>query len=434
MSWKDTYNSRLMSADDAILRFVESDSHVVLAHDVGEPPALVDALVRNAAQFRNVTISHMFSLGSAEYAKPEYKDNFNIDMWFLGAGTRGAVNDHYGVFTPVNFHECPEFIRDGIFPVDTVLVMVAPPREDGTVSTGVSGDYTLQAIKSAKHVVAQVNSHVPFAFGDAVVPVDAFDAFVEHHEPLATLPPAQIGDVERAIGEYCASVVEDGACLQLGIGSIPDAVCDALMGKKHMGVHSEMLGDGVVRLYEAGAIDNSAKQIDVGKFVFSFVMGSQELYDFVDDNPDCLLMRGDYVNDPRTICKNDNVVSINSGIGVDFYGQVAADTIGYRQFSGVGGQLDFVRGAGLSRGGKAIIAMPSCVEKRDGTRLSKITPLLGEGQTVTTGRFDVDYIATEYGIVRLKGLSVPARAKALISIAHPDFREELTDAWQRMFG
>ena len=433
MSWRELYKERVMSADEAVLKFVKSDSYVVLQHDVGEPPALVEALVRNAKEFHNVTISHMFTLGSGEYSKPEYKENFHMNLWFVSGQTRGSIRDDYGDYTPFFFYQTPELMRDGTIPVDTALVQLTPPDENGNMSTGVSGDYTVQAIKSAKYVVAQINECVPYTYGGAIVNVKDIDAFVEDSRPLPTLPDAKIGPVETEIGKNCASIIRDGDCLQLGIGSIPDAVCHELVHLKHLGVHSEMLGDGMVKLFELGAIDNSMKQIDKGKFVFNFVMGSQKLYDFIDHNPDCMLMPVDYVNDPRIICQNDNVVSINGGLQVDFYGQVASDTIGYNQFSGIGGQVDFVRGACMSRGGRAIIAMPSSTVKKDGKRISKITPLLMEGQVVSTSRQDTDYIATEYGIVKLRGKTVKERARALIGIAHPEFRDELAVQFEKMF-
>lgn len=433
MNWVNYYSKHLMGADDAV-KLIKDNDKVVFAHDVGEPPALVEALVRNASLFKNVEISHMFTLGSGEYSHPEYNDNFHMNLWFVSGPVRKNVVDGRGDYTPMFFHETPALMRDGTIPVDVALIMVTPPDEHGKVSTGVSGDYTIQAIKSAKTVIAQVNDKMPFTYGDAVIDVHDINAFVEYSQSLPTLPASKIGEVESLIGKNCASVIDDGACLQLGIGSIPDAVCHELVHKKHLGIHSEMLGDGVVKLYELGAVDNSMKQIDKGKFVFNFVMGSQKLYDFCDSNDDCRLMPVDYVNDPRIISQNDNVVSINGGLAVDFYGQVAADTIGYTQFSGVGGQVDFVRGAAWSKNGKAIIAMPSTAVKRDGSKISKICALLPEGSVVATSRHDVDYIATEYGIVRLKGLTVKQRAKALISIAHPDFREELEEQYQKMFG
>ena len=433
MDWRKYYEERLMTADEAV-KLIKDNDKLVLAHDVGEPPALVEAMVRNAANYKNVEISHMYTLGSGAYSHPEYNDNFHMNLWFVSGPVRKCITEGRGDYTPMYFHETPALMRDGTIKVDTALIMVTPPDEHGRVSTGVAGDYTVQAVKSAKTVIAQVNKMVPFTFGGAVLDVKDIDAFVECDQPLPALPDAKIGEVESLIGKHCASVIDDGACLQLGIGSIPDAVCHELVHKKHLGIHSEMLGDGVVKLYEEGAVDNSLKQIDKGKFVFNFVMGSQKLYDFCHNNDKCMLMPVDYVNDPRIICQNDNVVSINGGLAVDFYGQVAADTIGYTQFSGVGGQVDFIRGAAWSKNGKAIIAMPSVTVKKDGTKISKISPLLSEGSVVATSRHDVDYIATEYGIVRLKGLTIKERAKALIGIAHPDFREQLKDDYRKMFN
>lgn len=434
MDWNAIYESRKCTADEAVKK-IKSGDHVVTAHDVAEPPALMEALVRNADSFRNVEISHMVSLGSGEVFAPQYKDSFRGNFWFLSAQTRKCVEEGYGDFTPLFFYEVPQLIRDGRISVDVAMVMVTPPDKHGYVSTGVSADYTVQAVKSAKTVIAQVNDQVPYTFGDAVFHVSEIDAFVECSQPLATLPPAKIGPVEEAIGKYCAELVNDGDTLQLGIGAIPDAVCHQLKNKKHLGIHTELLTDGVVELYEAGAVDNSMKGLNRGKFVFNFVMGSQKLYDFCDKNPCCLLKTVDYVNHPMVIAQNTGMVSINSGIGVDFYGQVAADTIGYRQFSGVGGQVDFIRGTTMTADGKgrAIIAMPSVANKKDGTKMSKITPLLAEGQVVTASRHDVDYVVTENGIAQLKGKTVRDRARELIRIAHPDFQEELKAGFEKMF-
>ncbi len=433
MDWKANYKQKLTTASEAV-KHIRSGDKVVFSHCVSEPTALVNAMVKNAKNYKNVEISHMFSLGEGKYCQEEYKDNFHPNLWFLSGQTRKCVEGGWGDFTPLFFHEIPGFMRDGTIPVDVALIMVTPPDKDGKMSTGVSGDYTVQAVKSAKLVIAQVNKHVPFTYGDAVFSVDDIDFFVEENQELPTLPKAKIGSVEETIGKYCAELIEDGDTLQLGIGAIPDAVCHQLKHKKHLGIHSEMLGDGVVELYEAGAVDNSKKSIDKGKFVFNFVMGSQKLYDFCNKNENCLLKSVDYVNDPFIIAKNRNVISINGGLAVDFYGQVAADTIGYSQFSAVGGQVDFIRGAARSKGkGKAIIAMPSVTVKKDGTLISKITPLLSEGQVVTTSRHDIDYIVTEYGIAKLKGKTVRDRARALINIAHPDFEKELKEAFEKIF-
>lgn len=434
MNWTEKYRSKIKSADEA-LELIKSNDKVVFGHCVGEPLALIDAMVDNADKYKNVEISHMFSLGEGKYCQEKYKDNFHPNLWFLSGQTRKCVEEGRGDFTPVFFHEIPKLIREEEITVDVAMIMVTPPDAEGNVSTGVSGDYTVQAVKSAKTVIAQVNKEVPFTYGDAVFSIDEIDCFVEIDRPLPTLPAASIGEIEEMIGKNCAELIEDGATLQLGIGAIPDAVCHQLKHKKNLGIHSEMLGDGVVELFEAGAVDNSLKAIDKGKFVFNFVMGSKKLYDFCDGNEACLLKAVDYVNDPAVISKNPNVISINSGLGVDFYGQVAADTIGFKQFSAVGGQVDFIRGAAMCKTGKgkAIIAMPSTAKKKDGTLISKISPLLSEGQAVTTSRYDVDYIVTEYGIAKLKGLTTRDRARALIAIAHPEFREELKCAFANMF-
>ncbi len=435
MDWKEIYESRKCTADEAVKR-IKSGDHVVTAHDVGEPPALIEALIRRRDSLRNVEISHMVNIGKTDLYNPEYKESFHPNLWFLGGPTRKCVEMGTGDFTPLFFYEVPGLMRDGTIPVDVALVMVTPPDEHGFVSTGVSGDYTVQAMKSAKLVIAQVNDQLPFTFGDGVFSVKEIDAFVEESRELPTLPPAKIGPVEEAIGKNCAQLIRDGDTLQLGIGAIPDAVCHQLKEKKHLGIHSELLTDGVVDLYEAGVIDNSCKAIDRGKFVFNFVMGSQKLYDFCHRNPVCQMRGVDYVNHPMVIAQNTNMVSINSGIGVDFYGQVASDTIGYRQFSGVGGQVDFIRGTTMTADGKgrAIIAMPSTTKKNDGSLVSKITPLLAEGQVVTASRHDVDYVVTENGIARLKGKTVKDRARALIGIAHPEFQEELKAGFEKMFG
>ena len=409
MGWKEYYESKIMPAEDAV-KMINSGDKVVLAHCIGEPPALVDAMVANHAAYKNVEISHMVSHGSGGYTNPEYAENFHTNVWFASSNTRKCKEEGNGDFTPMFFHEIPMLMRTGDIKVDVAMIMVTPPDENGKVSTGVSADYTVQAVESAKVVLAQVNKNLPFTYGDAIFDVEQIDAFVLEDTPLVELPPAKIGSVEEAIGKNCAELINDGDTLQLGIGAIPDAVCHQLTNKKHLGIHSEMLGDGPIVLYEAGAIDNSKKAIDTGKFVFNFAMGSKKTYDFLDHNDACLLKVVDYVNHPMVVAQNPNMVSINACIGVDF-----------------------IRGAAMGTNGRAIIAMPSVTVKKDGTKLSKITPLLGEGQVVTTSRHDVDYVVTEYGIAKLKGKTVRDRARALIDIAHPDFREELKESFKKMF-
>ncbi|MDO4517976.1 MAG: acetyl-CoA hydrolase/transferase C-terminal domain-containing protein [Bacillota bacterium] len=434
-NWKELYNSKLTTADEAV-KLIKSGDKVVFQHDVGEPEELVRAMVRNASEYRNVEISHMFSLGPGEYCKPEYKDNFHLNMWFLSGQTRNATNQ-YGDYTSVFFHELPQLMRKGVIKVDVALVMVSPPDRHGFVSTGVSGDYTIQAIKSAKTVIVQVNKNMPFTYGDAVFPLMKYaDAIVEYDEELPALPAAKIGDVEEEIGKNCASLIVDGATLQLGIGSIPDAVCEQLMHKRHLGLHSEMLGDGAVKLFHEGVIDNSEKAFDTGLMVANFVMGSKELYEFCDHNPTVRLMPVDYVNHPAIIMNHKNMVAINGALGVDLYGQVASDAMGgHKQFSGVGGQVDFMRGAAMATDGNgvSIIAMPSMTVKKDGTKISKISAQLADGQVITDSRNDTRYVITEYGIADLWGKTNADKARALIDVAHPDFRAELKDQMEEMF-
>ncbi len=432
MGWKETYESRLMSGEEAV-KLIQSGDDVVLSHCINEPEYLIDCMVKNHDAYKGVKVHHMVSNGPGEYVNEEYKDNFFTEVWFGAGNSRKAIAAGNGDIVPVYFYEIPILMRKGIINVDVLLLQVTPPDENGKVSTGVSADYTVQALRSARTVIAQVNNNVPFTYGDAIFDVDEIDAFVEHDEDLFELPKAKIGPTEEAIGKYCAELVNDGDCLQLGIGAIPDAVCHELGNKKNLGIHSEMLGDGPIFLYEQGAINGSEKDIDTGKMVFNFAMGSRKTYDFLDHNENCLMRTVDYVNHPMVVCQNKNNVSINSAIEVDFYGQVAADMIGYRQFSGVGGQVDFIRGAQMAENGRAIIAMPSVTVKKDGTKLSKIKPLLTEGACVTTNRFDVDYVVTEYGIARMKGVATRERAKALIKIAHPEFRAELVEKFNEMF-
>ena len=357
-------------------------------------------------------------------------------MWFISGQTRKACND-WGDYTSFFFHELPELMRQGRIVVDVVLIQVSKPDKLGYVSTGVSGDYTVQAIKSAKTVIAQVNEHVPFTYGDVVFPLMEYaDAIVEYDEELPTIPASKIGPVEEEIGKYCASLIEDGATLQLGIGSIPDAVCAQLKNKKHLGLHSEMLGDGAMNLYYEGVIDNTMKSFDKDVMVANFVMGTKELYEFCDHNHAVKVMPVDYVNDPTIIMNCSKMIAINGALGCDLYGQVASDTLGGDvQFSGVGGQVDFIRGAAMARDGlgKGIIAMPSMTVKKDGTKISKITPHLADKQVVTDSRNDTEFVVTEYGIADLWGKSNKERAKALIDIAHPDFRPELKEAMKEIF-
>jgi 4-hydroxybutyrate CoA-transferase len=425
--WKEIYESRKVSADEAVAK-IKSGDRVVIGHACGEPSFLVDTMMAHAQDYRDVELVHMVAMGKCEYCKPEYAANFRHNALFVGGTSREAVASGRGDYTPSFFFEIPQLFHTTL-PVDVAMVSLTPPDEEGNCSLGVSADYDYEAIMTAKTVIAQINDQMPFTYGK-LIPVDKVTCFVEHSAPLIELAPPKIGPVEEAIGRYCASLINDGDTLQLGIGAIPDAVLLFLKDKKDLGIHSEMFSDGVVALAEAGVINNSKKTLHPGKYVANFLMGTKRLYDFVDHNPDVLVLPVDYVNHPVVAAKNDNLVSINSCVQVDLMGQIASESIGFKQISGVGGQVDFIRGAAFSKGGRAIIAMPSTAAK--GT-VSKIVPLLDEGAAVTTSRNDVDYVITEYGIAHLKGHTLRDRARALINIAHPDFQDGLKAEFEKRF-
>jgi len=394
MDWKEYYHSHMATAAEAVGR-IRSGDRVVLEHACGEPVYLVDKLVENAAAYRDVEIVHMVAMGKGAYCLPENAGHFRHNSLFVGSSTRRAVESGQGDFTPCFFFEIPRLFHTTL-PVDVAMVSVTPPDGEGRVSLGVSCDYTLAAVKAAKTVIAQVNP----------------------------------GDVERAIGQNCAALIPDGATLQLGIGAIPDAVLLFLKDKKDLGIHSEMFSDGVVELAEAGVITNAKKTLKPGKFVVTFLMGTKRLYDFVNNNPDVEMQPVDYVNDPFVIARNDKLISINSCVQMDLMGQAASESVGLKQISGTGGQVDFVRGASASKGGVSIMAFPATAAK--GT-VSKIVPFLDHGSAVTTCRCDVDYAVTEYGTAHLKGETLRTRARNLIAIAHPDFRAPLVEEFEKRF-
>jgi len=435
MDWKKLYAEKRCTADEAV-HLIKSGDIVVFAHAAAEPPVLVDALVRNKHLYENITVSHMLSVGKAEYLLPENSDVFSFRCLFGSANTKNYLNEEYCEYVPHFFYQSAEFFEKGLFPMDVFFVMVSPPNEDGYCCTGVSSDYTIQAIKSAKLVIAEVNDQVPIVDGDTFVHVSELDCVVETSHPMPVLAKAQIGEAERKIGEFCASLIEDGSTLQIGIGAIPDAVLDSLKDKKHLGIHSEMIPEGVVDLYNSGAIDGTEKSIDKGVIMGTFLMGTKKLYDFANNNPAVKLRTVDYVNHPITVAKSAKMVSINSCVEVDLTGQIASESIGTKQISGTGGQADFVRGASMSLDGKgkAIIALCSTSTNREGQLFSKIVPFLKQGAAVTTPRGDAEYIVTEYGIAYLRGKSLRERARALINIAHPDFREELIKAYEERFN
>ena len=426
MTWRTWYKEHLFTPAQAVQQ-IKSGQRVVVAHACGEPSIILDALVANAAQYENVEIIHMVAMGKAAYCQPQYDKNFHHNAFFLGGSTRAAAAEGRVDFTPVYFSEIPSLLREDLRP-NVTLLQCSPPDAHGYVSLGVSVDYTKPAAEASDLVIAQVNQNMPRTLGDSFLHVTQIGCLVEADTPVIELTPPKIGDVERAIGENVASLVRDGDTLQLGIGAIPDAVLLFLKEKNDLGIHTEMFSDGVVELVEAGVITNKAKTLHRGQSVATFLMGTRRLYDYVNNNPAVAMYPVDYVNDPYVIGQNDNLVSINSCVQVDIMGQVVSTSAGLRQISGVGGQVDFVRGANLSKGGRAIMAMPSTTGKG---KISKIVPFLDQGSAVTTTRNEVNYVITEYGIAKLKGKSLRQRAEALIRIAHPDFRDELTAEFRR---
>lgn len=430
MDWKKEYQRKLCSAEEA-LKVVKSGDRVVFAHACGEPVELVDALVARAPELRNVEIVHMVAMGKGEYAKPEYAESFFHNSLFTGASTREAVNHGSGDYVPVFFHEIPGLFTRGYLPVDVALVQLSPPDRHGFCSFGISVDYTKPCAEVAKTVIALVNPNMPRTHGDSFIHVSQLDYIVESEAPIIELQPPKIGPVEEAIGRHIASLIDDGACLQLGIGGIPDAVLAFLHEKNDLGIHTEMFSEGVVDLYYEGVVTNARKNLHRDKMVATFLMGTRRLYDFVDDNPMVNMFPVSYTNDPYVIGQIDNVVSINSALQVDIMGQVVADTMGPQQYTGIGGQVDFVRGAARSKGGKAIIALPSTAK---GGTVSRIVAKIAEGAAVTTMRADVDYVVTEHGIAHLKGKGLRDRARALIEIADPKFRDQIREEVKELRG
>lgn len=428
MNWKEEYSDKIVSVQEAVSH-VQSGNRIVFSHACGEGQYLTDELVNQAERLENVEIVHMVAMGTAPYCQPGMEKHFRHNALFVGGSTRKAVEEGRADYTPCFFHEIPRLFTDGCLPVDVAFIQVSLPDERGYCSFGISVDYTQPAAQAAKLVIAQVNKNMPYTYGNGIHLKD-IDFIVEKDEPLIELPPPKIGETERKIGEYVASLIHDGDTLQLGIGAIPDAVLSFLGEKKNLGIHSEMFSDGVVDLARKGVITNTKKTINPGKFVSCFLMGTRKLYDFVDHNEDVLIEAVDYTNDPFVVAKIDNIISINSAIQVDLMGQTNSEMIGNRQFSGVGGQVDFVRGASRAKGGKAIIAMPATAAKG---KISKIVPLLDEGSAVTTSRNDIDYVVTEFGIASLKGKTLRQRAKALIEIADPRFKPSLITEFEKRF-
>lgn len=429
MSWHIQYEAKKVSAEEAAKK-VPSGARVVLGHAAASPVDVVRAMTDHKEDYQDVEIVHMLSLGKGEYMQEGMEPHFRHNALFVGGNSRKAIGRGQADYTPCFFSEVPKLFKEGILPVDVAIIQVSSPDQHGYCSYGLACDYTKPATECAKLVIAEVNAQMPRVHGDNYIHISEIDYIVETSNPLHEIPKAVIGDVEKAIGENCAKLIEDGSTLQLGIGAIPDAVLLFLNDKKDLGIHTEMFSDGVLSLVKSGVINNSKKSLHKGKMISTFLMGSKDLYEFVDNNPMVELYPVDYVNHPAVIMQNDNLVSINSCIQVDFMGQVVSESIGLAQFSGVGGQVDYVRGASMAKNGKSIIAMPSTAS---GGKVSRITPFVTEGSAVTTSRNDVHYVVTEYGIANLKGKTLRQRAQALIQISHPDFRLELEKAFEERF-
>ena len=416
---------QLVPAQQAI-KEIHSGDHIHISAISSVPHALIAALKERAdhdADLKDLHFHHFHTEGPAPYSDPEYAGVFFDQGFFVGPNVRANVNAGYADYLPAHLSESQAMYRTGALPCDVAMVQVSLPDENGMVSLGTSVDCSIAALEVARLKIAVVNPHVPFAYGD-LVPIHVFDYLVHDETPLITKDFVEPSELDRIIGKNCSELVPDGACLQMGIGALPNALALQLTDHKDLGIHTEMFADGVLRLIEAGVINGACKKIDTGKVVASFLLGSQKVYDFIDHNPDVLMKDIAYTNNPWTIAQNPNVVSINSALEVDLTGQVCADSIGTRIFSGTGGQLDFVRGAKMSRGGKAIIALASRTNKG----MSKVVPVLKPGAGVVTPRADVQWVVTEYGAVNLYGKSLQERAKLLISIAHPDDREALERA------
>lgn len=413
-----------MSKYTEVVSKIKSGDNIYIHTAAAAPKALVQGLVERADELRDVNIYHLHTEGEAKYTEPEYADSFSTNSFFIGANVRKAIRENRASYIPIFLSEIPSLFRNGIIKLDVALISVSPPDKHGYCSLGVSIDASHAAMEAAKIVIAQVNKHMPRTHGDGLVHISKIDTFIEQDDPLVEAHASEVNETELAIGKNVVKLIENGATLQMGIGAIPNAVLSCLGDHKDLGIHTEMFSDGILPLVEKGVINGKMKKKHAGKIVSSFAIGSQKLYDFMDDNPLVRMLGCDYVNDTAVIRKNPKVTAINSAIEVDLTGQVCADSIGKHMYSGVGGQMDFIRGASLSEGGKAIIALPS-VTRRGETR---IVPFLKEGAGVVTTRAHVHYIVTEWGIADLYGKSLKQRRKALIEVAHPDHREALENS------
>jgi len=427
MTATSIYQSRVTTAQEAV-RTIQSGHRVFLTGNVSVPQKLLAALVEYAPEITNVEICQALTVGSADYVSPEMEGHLRVNSMFISANIRQAVQEGRADFTPVLLSEFPLLFKRGILPLDVAIIHVSTPDEHGFCSLGVEVGLTKSAAESAKVIIAEVNEQMPRTLGDSFIHVSRLTHIVPVNYPIPEHKMASEGnsDIVEKIAGHIAELIPDGATMQLGIGSIPDAVLKFLYDKKDLGIHTELFSDGVIDLFNAGVITNGRKSLHPGKIVAGFILGTKRLYEWVNDNPMIEMHPTEYVNDPFIIAQNDRMVAVNSAIEVDLTGQICGDSIGPKLYSGVGGQLDFVYGSSRSKGGVPIIALPSMATLRDGTQLSKIAAMLKQGAGVITSRNHVRFVVTEWGTADLYGKTIRQRSQALISIAHPQFREELT--------
>jgi 4-hydroxybutyrate CoA-transferase len=426
MDWKETYKSRVVSAEQAV-QAIHSGDRVYLTGNCSVPLVILNALIKHALNLENVELCQPLTVCGCEYLEPELEGHLRVNSLFISTNVRQAINEGRADYTPVLLSELPLLFKRKVLPLDVALVHLSPPDEDGFCTMGIETGLTRTAAESAKIIIAEVNQQMPHMLGDSAIHVSRLDHIVPVDYALSELSMASDGpsDEIEKIASNIASLIPDGATMQLGIGAIPDAVLKYLFDKKDLGIHSELFSDGVIDLVNAGVLTGARKTLHPGKIIAGFLLGTNRLYQWADHNPLIELHRTEYVNNPFTVAQNARMVAINSAIEVDLTGQICADSIGPRFYSGVGGQFDFIYGASLSEGGIPIIALPSTLTTRDGKLVSRITTLLKAGAGVTTTRNHIHYVATEYGIVDLYGKTIRQRAGLLISIAHPAFRDEL---------
>ncbi len=426
MDWTKIYESRITTAQEAV-KAIQSGNRIFLTGNVSVPQKVLGALVDHAPHLTDVEICQALTIGPADYVRPELDGHLRVNTMFISANVRKAVQNGQADFTPVLLSEFPLLFKRGVLPLDAALIHVSPPDEHGFCSLGVEVGLTKSPAETAKLIIAEVNQQMPRTLGDSFIHVSRLNSIVPVNYPITEMAMADEGDpaiVERIAG-FIAELIPDGATMQMGIGAIPDAVLKYLRNKKDLGVHSELFSDGVIDLVNEGVLTGARKSLHPGKIIAGFILGTKKLYDWVDDNPMIELHRTEYINDPFVIAQNERMVAINSAIEVDLTGQVCADSIGPKLYSGVGGQLDFIYGASRSKGGVPIIALPSTTVLKDGTLVTRIASMLKQGAGVVTSRNHVRFVVTEYGVADLYGKSIRERARQLIGIAHPDFRADL---------